>query len=246
MEKYYFEAFEGLTRLGPGSKESTLKAISMLGREEDIIQILDIGCGVGAHTILLAHAFPNATIIAIDNHMPYIEKLNETINECGLSHRVLGRFISMFEMPFDDNSFDLIWAEGSIYIAGFRNGLKDWKKLLKSDGCLVCSELSWITDLPSEDIYTFWNEEYPQIDTIENKIAQIKSEGYNYKSHFIMPVTDWTDNYYSPLQSNLNNMLEKYKDNEIAKEVIGMLQAEINLYHKYSSEYSYVFYMMFK
>jgi hypothetical protein len=61
-----------------------------------------------------------------------------------------------------------------------------------------------------------------------------------------MPVTDWTDNYYIPLQDNLNVMLKKYDDNENAKDVISMLQSEIDLYHKYSSEYSYVFYIMFK
>ena len=39
--------------------------------------------------------------------------------------------MSMFEMSFDDETFDLIWAEGSIYIAGFVRGIRDWKRLLK-------------------------------------------------------------------------------------------------------------------
>lgn len=33
--------------------------------------------------------------------------------------------MSMFEMDFEPESFDLIWSEGSIYIAGFQTGLKD-------------------------------------------------------------------------------------------------------------------------
>ncbi|EOD01718.1 hypothetical protein [Caldisalinibacter kiritimatiensis] len=41
-------------------------------------------------------------------------------------------------------------------------------------------------------------------------------------------------------------MLKKYKDNEIAKQVIDMLQTEINMYHKYCNEYTYVFYSMSK
>ncbi|SNS52461.1 Methyltransferase domain-containing protein [Anaerovirgula multivorans] len=246
MEKYFFEAFEGLDRLAPGSKASTLKAISMFNNSKEHIKILDIGCGNGIHTMLLAQEFPNALIIAIDNHMPFIEHLNNTAQKYGLSDRVIGKCISMFEMPFEDNSFDLIWSEGSIYIAGFENGLRDWKRFLRDDGYFICSELSWIINTPSEEICGFWNEEYPQIDTIENKINQIKNTGYSYKSHFIMPVTDWTENYYTPLQKNLNVMLKKYENNQVAKQVINMLQTEINLYHKYCSEYSYVFYIMSK
>jgi hypothetical protein len=30
----------------------------------------------------------------------------------------------MFHLNFPDASFDVIWAEGSIYIIGFENGLK--------------------------------------------------------------------------------------------------------------------------
>ncbi|EOD01719.1 class I SAM-dependent methyltransferase [Caldisalinibacter kiritimatiensis] len=190
MEKYFFEAFNGLDRLAPGSQASTLKAISMFNGSKEHIKILDIGCGNGIHTMLLAQEFPNATIIAIDNHMPFIENLNSTAEKFGLSNRVIGKCISMFEMPFEENSFDLIWSEGAIYIAGFENGLRDWKKFLKNDGYLICSEISWITNTPSEKISAYWNEEYPQIDTIENKIKQIESAGYSYQSHFVMPVTD--------------------------------------------------------
>jgi hypothetical protein len=41
-------------------------------------------------------------------------------------------------------------------------------------------------------------------------------------------------------------MIEKYSDNDMAKQVISMLQREIDLYNKYGNEYSYVFYGMTK
>jgi len=84
------------------------------------------------------------------------------------------------------------------------------------------------------------------IDTVENKIKQIDKAEYRYKSHFIIPTTDWVDNYYNPLQDSLNEMLNKYNNKESAKQVIDTLQREINLYHKYSDEYSYAFYVMSK
>ncbi|MCR3955678.1 MAG: class I SAM-dependent methyltransferase [Gudongella sp.] len=244
MENYFFEAFEGLDRLAPGSQASTLKAISMYEGPREALSILDIGCGNGIHTMLLAREFPKAKIIAIDNHQKFIENLNKAMTSHGLSERVTGRCISMFDMDFDEKSFDLIWSEGAIYIAGFERGLNEWKKLLKDDGYLICSEVSWLVNSPSEEISAFWGEEYPQIDTIENKIKQIEAAGYNYEGHFITPRSDWTDNYYNPLQDNLDKMIEKYSDNDMAKQVIAMLQREIDLYHKYGNEYSYVFYVM--
>lgn len=246
MENYFFEAFEGMDRLAPGSEESTLKAISMYKGPREAPDILDIGCGNGIHTMLLAREFSNAKIIAIDNHQGFVEELNNKVSSMGWSDRVSGKCISMFDMNFDEESFDLIWSEGAIYIAGFERGLKEWKKFLKEDGFLICSEVSWIVDNPSDEISAFWEEEYPQIDTIENKIKQIEAAGYTYQGHFVLPSRDWTDNYYDPLQANLDRMLEKYRENDMAKQVVAMLQHEIDMYHKYMDEYSYVFYAMTK
>ncbi|WHY99634.1 hypothetical protein [Peribacillus simplex] len=50
--------------------------------------------------------------------------------------------VSMFDMGFKTETFDLIWAEGSIYIIGFQKGLKVWKPFLNRGGYLVCSEVS--------------------------------------------------------------------------------------------------------
>ena len=43
----------------------------------------------------------------------------------------------MFEMSFLDDSFDIIWAEGSIYLIGFERGLKEWRQFIKPNGFLV-------------------------------------------------------------------------------------------------------------
>ena len=35
------------------------------------------------------------------------------------------------DLDFREEFFDIIWAEGSIFIIGFENGLKVWKKFIK-------------------------------------------------------------------------------------------------------------------
>ncbi len=245
MEKYFFEAFENMERLGPGSTESTIEAISSLDKNKDV-KILDIGCGVGTHTFILANELENAEIIAIDNNEDYILKLNENAEKLGLSNRVKGICMSMFEMTFEEKSFDCIFAEGAIYIAGFTNGLLDWKRLLKEDGMLICSEISWIVDEPSQKPKSFWQEAYPQIDSIKNKVKQAEDLGYEALSHFVLPKEAWTDNYYIPLQNSLEKMKNKYDSNDEASTVISMIQQEIDLYYEFSDEYSYVFYVLKK
>jgi hypothetical protein len=62
---------------------------------------------------------------------------------------------------FVEGSFDLIWAEGSIYITGFATGLRRWRPLLKDTGCLAATELSWLKQEASGEAAAFWQKNYP-------------------------------------------------------------------------------------
>ena len=246
MEKYFYEAFNGMKRFGPGSDASTLRAIKMFPANTSQLKILDIGCGIGTHTLILAKHFPEADITAIDNHAPHIEKLNEAAAKRGYSGRIHGIVMSMFEMTFGNESLDLIWSEGAAYIAGFSHAIRDWKRLLKPNGYIICSEISWISDTPSEESKRFWNEGYSEMNTVACKIEQIQEQGYDCTGHFICPVSDWTVNYYEPISRNLKKMEERYRGNTQAMEAVQNLRNEITLYKKHSSDYSYVFYAMKK
>ena len=246
MEKYFYEAFNGMKRFGPGSDESTLRAIKMFPANTSRLKILDIGCGIGTHTLILEKHFPEADIIAIDNHAPHIEKLNEAAAKRGDSGRIHGIVMSMFEMTFENESFDLIWSEGAAYIAGFSHAIRDWKRLLKPNGYIICSEISWISDAPSEESKLFWKEGYSEMNTVECKIKQIQEQGYDCTVHFICPDSDWTVNYYEPIARNLKKMEERYRGNTQAMEAVQNLRDEIILYKKHPSDYSYVFYAMKK
>jgi len=245
LEKKFFEAFEGMSRMAPGSEASTQKAADLLNRRDEPLHILDIGCGNGIHSQLLARLFPNAVITAIDNHGPFIDKLNHSAAAQRLSHRVKGQVADMFQMPFAPESFDLIWSEGAIYIIGFQRGLEEWEQFLKPGGALICSEAVWLNEMTSQEIFDFWNAEYPEIDTIEVKLQQVAEAGYTSLGYFIMPSRDWLT-YYEPLQKNLDQMNEKEGHLTTVQEVTQALQREIDLYHQYGHEYSYAFFVMKK
>lgn len=246
MEKYFYEVFEGLARLAPGSEQSTKKAAALVNVDkEKELNILDIGCGTGIHTLILAEVFPNARITAIDTSQSFLDMLKKHLHKKGLEDRITVLNASMFEMDFPKETFDLIWAEGSIYIAGFQEGLKQWKPLLKRNGYLVCSEISWLHAKPSEESKEFWMQGYPEINTISNKVNQLIDLEYAYAFSFVLPKEDWLE-YYHPLERRLKEMEDKYNDTPAALNVVNMIRQEINLYHHHFHDYSYVFYGMKK
>ncbi len=246
MENYLYKVFENMERLSPGSDETSLKAMALFRGEAGPVEILDVGCGKGADTFLLAEAFPRARITAIDINSEYTDSICIRAEKEGLSDRVAGICMSMAEMNFEEKSFDLIWAQGSIYAIGFKQGLSQWKKHLKSGGYIICSEVVWLTQEPSRESIDFWNEEYDQIDTIVNKIKQIEEAGYIYQNSFVVKRSDWDEDFYNPLMDKIKSVKSKHVGNEAAMEAIEMMEREADFYHSHAGEYGYAFFSMVK
>lgn len=196
-------------------------------------RILDIGCGPGLQTIKIAK-LSNGSIIAIDIHQPYLDQLRKTAEREKLQNRIKILNQSMLKMDFPQKYFDIIWAEGSIFIIGFERGLKEWKKYIKPDGYLVVHEMTWLKDNPPKEIKEYFKKVYPAISTIENNINIIKNCGYKILGYFPLPEDAWWELYYNPLEKRLKKLKTKYKNNAKALEMIKEEQKEIDLYRKYN------------
>ncbi len=230
-------------RQGPGSPEETKKALDLIGIDKNKkIRIADIGCGSGAQTISLAEN-TNSSIVAIDLFPEFLEKLEKNAQTLNLQERITAKAHSMDDLPFTDNEFDLIWSEGAIYNMGFEEGIKQWKRFIKLNGYLAVSEISWITDTRPKEVEEHWLREYPEIDTISNKIRVLEKQGYSPIAHFILPQYCWIDNYYRPLQERFSAFLSKYEYSDIAKDMVENEKNEISIYEKYKEFYSYSFYI---
>lgn len=236
---YFYIAYDDLDRLSPGSKETTGCVIDMIDFDiDDELNILDIGCGVGQATIQLAEHFLNAEVEAIDFFRHYLDVLEDKIRENNLEKRVFAYKMDMRDLDFANEEFDLVFAEASIEIIGFKKGLAEWKRLLKPKGCMIVSDVSWIGK-PSAELRKFWKSTYDEVDTIENKISQIQDEGYEFIDYIIVPKNDWKS-YHEKLEGNL----AKLNGDASAKDFVRQLKKEINAYRQNSDDYSYVFYIM--
>jgi len=228
-----------LYRQGPGSDEETLQAIKLTGLSESHeLNVLDLGCGTGAQTNVLANHL-NGFITALDLFQPFLDELEDRIK----SPNVRTFQGSMDDLPFEKESFDLIWSEGAVYNMGFENGLKYLHPFLKKNGVIALSEITWLTNERPAEIETYWNTEYPEIDTAQGKIRTLHKSGYQLIDHFILTEESWLSNYYSPLEMKLATLKEDHSIDKELIEVIQSYQNEIELYKRFKDYFGYGFYV---
>lgn len=236
------EYFSGLERQGPGSPEVTIKALGFIDHLNNHSQIADLGCGTGGQTMVLAQ-YTSGFITGIDLFPAFVDRFNRNANKLNLHHRVKGVVGSMDNLPFQDEELDLIWSEGAIYNIGFERGLNEWRKFLKTGGFLAVTEASWFTEQRPDEITAFWEEAYPEIDTIPNKVAQMQKAGYIPVATFILPGNCWTEHFFAPQVPVQEAFLKKYAGNKTAEAFIEYMRHELVLYNKYKEFYGYVFFI---
>ncbi|NES65319.1 MAG: class I SAM-dependent methyltransferase [Okeania sp. SIO2D1] len=237
-----YEYYSLIERQGPGSPEVTIKALSFIDNLTNESKIADIGCGTGGQTMVIAN-HTSGHITAIDLFPTFIDLFNINSQKLNLQNRVNGIVGSMDNLPFQNEELDLIWSEGAIYNIGFERGINEWYKFLKKGAFLAVSEASWFTEERPGEIDEFWNNEYPEIDTISNKVTQMQKAGYIPIATFVLPENCWTEHFYAPQVSAQEKFLQKYVGNKTAEELVENQQHEAELYYKYKEFYGYVFYI---
>jgi len=195
---------------------------------------------------VLAREFPQAHITAVDRHAPFLKDLKRRTRSSEAFSRIASLQGDMRVLPFSDNRFDLIWAEGAIYIMGFEAGLRSWRPLLKENGCVAITEISWLTGEPPEEPKEFWSRNYPAMATIASNRSMAQAAGYELLHHFTIPESDWWTDYYEPLEMKIRALRLKYADNRDALAFLDEEQKEIDLFRQHSPCYGYVFYLLKK
>lgn len=234
--------FSSLERQGPGSPEATLRALSFIEPLSENSRIADLGCGTGGQTLVLGEHTP-CRITGYDVFPDFIDLFNRNAAQKGLQNRVKGEIGSMDALPFGEAELDVIWSEGAIYNIGFERGVNEWRRYLKVGGYLAVTEATWFTlDRPAE-IQAFWEDGYPEIDTVARKVEQLQQAGYVPVATFALPENCWTEHFFAPQIPVQRDFLSKYPGNETAKALVDNMRHEKRLYDMYKAYYGYVFYI---
>lgn len=238
----FMEVQRGLPRQGPGNDDSTRRALTYCGDLPQQPSVLDIGCGPGMQTFVLAETL-QANVTAVDLHAEYLAELEQHAAAAGLAGRVTAIWGDMNDLQLAPGSFDLIWAEGAAYIMGVANALRSWKPLLKPGGYIGLSELLWLTDDPPAEVKRFFDDAYPAMGDIRSNCRFFVDAGYDLVGHFTLPDNAWWDDYYTPLEAKLPALREKYHGDDEAMSYVQMTECEIEVRRKFGAAYGYEFFI---
>lgn len=236
-----------LPRLAPGDDASTRRALEMLfgtglERVGEDFRVLDMGCGNGTQTLRLA-AELRCRVTAVDNHQPYLDELERRAESQGLADRIETRCADMNGLDLGGEVFDLVWAEGSIFVAGLPEALRAWQKFLKPGGALGYTDLTWFEDGAPDECRGFFAVEYPPMTDAASHLEAIEECGYDLVGHFRLPESSWWEPYYGPLAERLAGYVPP-DDDEETRAVLDMIRGEIDVYRRFSRWYGYEFFLM--
>lgn len=238
----FMDVQRGLPRQGPGNDDATRRALAYCQDLPDQSSVLDIGCGPGMQTLVLAEAL-HGFVTAVDLHQEYLYELQDRADVAGMSDRIMPILGDMNDLQLAAGSFDLIWSEGAAYIMGVANALRAWKSFLKPRGYIGLSELLWLTNDPPLEVKSFFQDEYPAMSDIETNLAMFVECGYSIVGHFTLPDHAWWDDYYTPLKAKLPQLREKYRNDDQAMVCIDMTETEIEVRQKFGTTYGYEFFV---
>ena len=99
--------------------------------------IIDVGCGIGGSTLYLAQKFDaNATGITLSPVQA--SRATSRAAEAGWQERVKFHVANALEMPFADNSFDLVWSlESGEHMPDKTKFLQECYRVLQPGGKLI-------------------------------------------------------------------------------------------------------------
>jgi ubiquinone/menaquinone biosynthesis C-methylase UbiE len=134
------------TWLGPILFEpSSLEFMKYIGTK-DLHHVLEISAGTGRLTRHLRDYFPFATsIVASDISPDMLEIAKENLKSLPIEFQTA----DAQNLPFDDNSFDLVvWQYGLMFLPDKQKGVSEAFRVLKPEGRLILSTWDSIENIP--------------------------------------------------------------------------------------------------
>jgi ubiquinone/menaquinone biosynthesis C-methylase UbiE len=126
-------------------------------------RILDCGCGPGSITVGLAQWAPDGQTVGIDLGAEQLDGARALARDLGVVN-VTFRQGSIFDLPFDDDSFDVVFAQTVLYhIPDTEKALAEMKRVLRPGGlvalrdAITASIIVWPEDPLAREMYRMFS-----------------------------------------------------------------------------------------
>ena len=101
----------------------------------------------------------------------------------------------------------------------------------------------WTVERPPDEIRQWWDKEYPDIGSIDEKAAAVTGAGLEIVGHFTLPREAWTRYLYEPMQARLAEFKRAWSGDAVGLAVVAELDAEIDMYERWSHVQGYEFFV---
>ena len=160
---------------GVGNVEQLVRGLALDGKE-----VLDIGCGQGLPSCLLARDY-GARVTGTDLETHLIDRARRRSTDFGLEDRVHFEVVEPGPMPFADEHFDVIFISGAMtQVADKLSMYRECLRVLRPGGVLSCYD--WMKPPgPLSDDMHYWFEleglTY-ELRTPEEHMAMLEEAGF--------------------------------------------------------------------
>ncbi len=145
----------GVGFLSPGGPEEVREILRDIDAKNKII--LDIGCGIGGPDIVIARDLAPQHLVGVDVEPYLVEKGRRNIKGENLEGVVDLRLVQVGPLPFDDQSFDIVFSKDSlIHIEDKSSLYKEVLRVLKPGGLFAASD--WLRSADADELagYNEW------------------------------------------------------------------------------------------
>lgn len=220
----------------PGSDAMTEKVLRQIKLKDPVPKIANIFCGTGEQALSLAKMYKNGIVTAIDEDGLFFSSIHAKAKENHIGNRIKTCLSSLTDLPFTEESLDLVLSEGAFEELDFGKRLSVWRKYIKPGCYLAVSELCLLTEkeLPDE-LYDYFIRAYPdrELDNIDYHLAQIKDAGFKLHTRFVLPDECW----FGYFESMKKGMRELFTTG---------IEEDIECYLTYKEYFGYVYFVMRK
>ncbi len=148
LNYYDFTAYLGMPLFQFGGLKVAEDLFRRCGIDEKS-HVLEVGCGTGFMACRIAKE-KNCRIVGIDISERMIGMAKERAKSLGIEDKVTFRMADAKDLPFEDNSFDVVFAQFVTVLLDKKKALTEYKRVLKPGGFLGVVEIFRDTLIPYE------------------------------------------------------------------------------------------------
>lgn len=236
--------YENLPRPGQGVESCTREVIRLLPPLRTPPSILDLGCGRGHQTIVLASHF-KAPVVAVDDNQTILDELMETARAAHVDSLIQPRPGALTDLPDGPESFDLVWSENGVRTLGMDTALANWAPLLRKRGVLVVGDCCWVKPNPPAEAVAYWRDRYyPRMTDVTTVHAIAQRAGLRVYDTYALPRSIWRGEYFEPLSRRIAKRRPDAASDPRLDADIHQAETEIQMFERFGDRFQYMFYLM--